>query len=194
MTKGVIRSALTCVLIAFLWLDTSAIGPAQDAPSNIKLIVEKIDRVSENEVHFWLSLRNASASPIYLEGRALLRISSQPFTEQLFLEQWKDGEWHLVVPCLENAPPDIIRLNPGTTISQERGLTNPLNAPCKVRQVIFAGTFRFRLNYFLSEKDARANERNFDLSRPNRPAPHAALSDSFEIPEGSSHLPYAQPE
>jgi hypothetical protein len=182
MIKGIIGSVLSYILLAVTWHQGSAIEPNQHGSGDVKVIVERIERASQKEVHFRLTMVNESASPVFLEGRAIELFPEQTFPEQLYLEQWRDGEWHLVVPCLENAPSSVITLNPGMTISQDRVLTDPVESPCKERRVQFDGRFRFRLEYFLSEQDAKANERNVDSSGANVPAPHVALSDQFEIP------------
>jgi len=182
MSRGVIQSVLTYALIAVICIEPSASEPKQSEPLDVKIIVEKVERVNENEVHFRLSLLNASASPIFLEGRALLLFSEQPIAEKLYLDQWKEGKWHSIAPCLENAPSAVIRLGSQRTINQDRVLTNPLEAPCKERHFQFSGRFRFRLEYFLSERDAKTNERNWDSGGANLPTPRFAASDSFEIP------------
>jgi hypothetical protein len=170
-------SILWCIFTVAMSLGAAANEPSQHDSEQVTIVVNRINRVSPNEVHFQLSLRNATASPVFLEGRAL-----GFFPEQLYLEQWKDGRWHLIAPCLENAPSSVLRLNPGRAVNQDRVLTDPVEAPCKDRHVQLQGKFRFRLEYFLSEQDAKENERNFDASGANLPAPQVVVSASFEIP------------
>jgi hypothetical protein len=181
MIGRIARNSL-CIVTTSVCLCSSAVTANHDVADGVKVVVEKVERVSLNKVYFRLKLLNVLASPVFLDGRALLLLSEQPFAEQLFLDQWKDGEWHSIVPCLENAPSSIFRLNPGKTISQDRVLTDPVEAPCKDRHFLLDGTFRFRLEYFLSEEEAKTNERNFNAPGANLPAPQVAVSASFEIP------------
>jgi len=184
MSKRYLRCIFSYIVIVAICASSPAIKPKLDQAGNVKVFIEEVKRVGQDEVHFRVKLINGSASPVFLGGGPLLLAGTEDdlSVEQPYLEQWKDGEWHLIVPCLENAPPSVIRLNPGKTIIQDRVLTNPVDAPCKERHLQFEGKFRFRLEYFLSEQEAKANERNFGSSRVNLPAPLVAVSDSFEIP------------
>jgi hypothetical protein len=182
MIKGIIGSVSLCILIAISWHQARASEAPQHASGDVKVIVKRIEHVSDKETHFRLSVINESASTVFLEGGAAEISSKEPVFEKLFLEQWKDGGWRLVVPCLENAPSSIIRLNPGKTVNQDRVLTDPVRSACREGHIQFKGRFRFKLEYFQSEQEAKANERQFDLSGVSSPAPHVVASDSFEIP------------
>jgi len=189
MNNSKLARIYLCIFVLASCLSVALIGQSQPRPASIKIIVVKVERVSQDEVHFKLNIHNESRSPVFLESSAELvstRLPNGPgdtsIPEQLYLERWQDGVWHQIVPCLENAPSSVLKLNPGKTVSQDRVLTDPVESPCKDRHVRLEGTFRFRLEYFLSEREAKANESNFDTSGANLPAPRVAVSASFEIP------------
>ncbi len=115
---------------------------------------------------------------MYLEGSNL----GEPVPFPLYLEQWQDKiGWQVLAPCVDLAPSDVVRLKPAKSLIVEERFENPLPSVCKVRNIRFQGKFRFRLDYFLSEKAARRHEENFFSSSqgPNR----LAVSEPFEIPE-----------
>jgi len=182
MTKLMIRNGVSGLLIAAACIAYSMSLPEQRDSGKVRIVVNRIERTSQKEIRFTLIVRNESALPVFLEGSARELSSDQRFIEQLVLEQWKDRGWHIVVPCIENAPASVIKLGPGKTLIQVRVLTNPVESPCKERHIQFEGQFRFTVEYFPSEREAKANESAFGLARGNLPTPNVAVSDSFEIP------------
>ena len=179
MNKNIVNAAVVWSLFASCCFVSSALQASREGAGKITITVKKIERVSIDKVHFWLKLENGSSGYIFLEGSNFGVLD----TEQLYLEQWRPNEgWHTVVPCPDTPPPSVIKLKAGEAINQERVLTNPIHALCMERTVQFEGRFRFRMEYFMSEKDATTNEKNFGLSEHPLPAPHVAVSDPFEIP------------
>jgi hypothetical protein len=179
------RRFLSCALMTTVCLCSSVAEQNLNESNNVKVLVENVERVGLDKIHFRLKLLNLSKSPVFLEARTPIYVERREtgiFPEQLYLEQWTANGWQSIVPCFENAPSFVARLDSGRALIQERELTNPVNAPCKKRRVELWGRFRFRLDYFLSEKDARSNERNFNSSEIPLPNPHVAVSDPFEIP------------
>jgi len=175
--KCIVTIFLSCNLIAFLCVGSSVSQPTQRERSNVKVTVEKVERVNGNEAHFWVKVVNKSATPVFIEAYSL----DTRILEDLYLEQWREREgWHAMFPCLDMAPGGVMKLKPGDAISQEFTLTNPLPTMCKDRNTHFEGRYRFVLNFFNSVKDARTDEKNFFSS--GQSIPLYAGSDPFEIP------------
>ena len=184
MAKVRVPAFLLCGVIILVCLWSSALDPKRIEPSEVRIRVESVERVSSNTVRFRVKLLNTSATPVFLEARAQLRYAdprASGFAEQLFLEQQTADGWKVIVPCLEEASSHVIRLDPGKELSQDRELKDPIIGVCKERHLDFAGKFRFRLSYFLSEKAARNDEKNFGRSETTLPAARIAVSEPFEI-------------
>jgi len=169
---------VTCS-IAFLCIGCSALLFARQAPPSIRVINERVERVSRDEVHFSAKVVNESAKPVFLEG--------SPFDSQaidaLYLEQWRAKEgWKVVVPCRDTYASDAIKLRPGEAITQERELMLPVGSVCKERNIHLEGKFRFRLDYFASKKEVRSYIKRMNSPGPEPPSPKFSVSDAFEIP------------
>ena len=172
---------LTWSLLAVLCAGFSPLQ-ASGEPAGVKVVLERVERVSRDEVHFSLKVANGSGSPVYLAGINFDR----PIPELLFLEQWRTEEgWKIVVPCMDTPPPHVIKLKPNGAITLDLVLNVHQLGVCKERNIQFEGKFRFRLDYFKSEKQARTYLKILD-SRGYQPA-HAAVavSEAFEIPAAS---------
>jgi hypothetical protein len=157
---------------------------ALDEPAEVKVVLERIERVSRDEVHFSLKVANGSGRPVFLAGINFDR----PIPYPLFLEQWRTEEgWKIVVPCMDVPPPHVIKLSPSGAITLDLVLKVPLSGVCKERNIQLEGGFRFRLDYFESEKQARTYLRK--IFSPDWQSAHAAVavSEPFEIP------PYRDP-
>jgi hypothetical protein len=168
---------LACGLIAALYVVFPALLRSQSGPANVQIIVERVERVSSNEADFWLRVVNGSSSPVFIEAHPF----DTTILEDLWLQKWSaEKGWYTVVPCPDNAPAGVFELKPKDAIGQELVLTNPIQALCKERNIAIEGRFRFLVNYFVSEKEARTNEKNYFSS--GQPPPRTVVSEPFEIP------------
>lgn len=178
MRINTLQCALACGLIALLCIGSSPLRSA-DEPACIKIVSERVERVSHDKVHFWLKVVNGPARPVFLTGINY----EKPTPDPLFLEQWRDPEgWKAVAPCVDMPPADVIRLSPNETISLDLVLTLPLPSTCKERNVQLESRFRYRLEYFESAIEARTYVKE-TYSPGHQPASAAvAVSEPFEIP------------
>jgi hypothetical protein len=156
---------------------SSTSQPLQNESSDVKVVVEKVEKVSSDEAHFWLKVVNGSISPVFIEAHPF----DTRILEDIWIQQWSaDKGWHTIAPCLDTSPSGIYKLKQRDSIAQESVLINPLNSICRERYIQIEGKFRFLVNYFLSEKEARTNEKNYFSS--GHPPPHTVVSEPFEIP------------
>ncbi len=178
MHINTLQGFLARSLIAFLCVGFSPLQSV-DEPANVKVVSERVERVSRDEVHFWLKVVNGSSRPVFLVGINLDR----PIPYPLFLEQWRPEEgWTAVAPCVDVAPPDVIRLKPSEVITLDFVLTIPPPRTCNEPNLSLEGRFRYRLDYFESEKEARTHAKEM-YSPGHQPARAAvAVSEPFEIP------------
>jgi len=179
MFTDAIHGFLAWSLLAALGAGGSPLQ-SPDEPTGVKVAVERVERVNRNEVHFWLKVANTSDKSVFLTG---INYESGPLLYPVFLEQWRTNEgWKTVVPCVDAPPPDMIRLGPLGAMTLDLVLKLPLSGVCKERNVPLEGRFRYRLDYFESEKQGRAYLKIIG-SWGYRPA-HAAVavSEPFEIP------------
>ena len=177
--KGRTVSTLLIVwsLIVFLWLGSQNLKSAQYEPAKVRVDIVQIERVNQAEVHFRLKLVNESRESVFVEGSKF----DSPIPLPLYIEQWQaEKGWHIVAPCLDTTPDGVIRLRSAESLTLEPVLAIPLPSVCRERNPRFEGKFRFRLDYFPSENEARTHEMNFDA--PDHPPEHAAVSEPFEIP------------
>lgn len=169
-------------LWSFLVIFGAGPSPARpsDETSHVKVLCEQIERVSRNEVHFRVKIINTSDRPVFLTG---INYESRPQPYPVFLEQWRTKEgWRSVTPCVDTSPPDVIELNPSAAITMDLVLKLPLSRICKQRNIQLEGRFRYRLDYFEDEKQARAYLKDL-YSRGYRPAlAGVGFSDPFEMP------------
>jgi len=158
------------------------ISPVQSSNESVRVtvVVGQVDRVSRDEVHFSVKVSNLSERPVFLTG---INYESGPRLYPVFLEHSRTiGDWKVVAPCMDTPPPDVIKMSPSEAITLDFGLKVPLSGVCKERDVDFDGRFRFRINYFESEKLARTYMKKI-FSRGYQSASAAlALSEPFEIP------------
>jgi hypothetical protein len=171
------ESFLTWSLI-FLGVGSPLLRPSDEA-TNVKIVSERVERVSRDKVHFWLKVVNTPSSPIFLIGLNY----EKPRPYPLFLEQWQGEKgWKAVAPCPDVPPPDVIRLNPSEAMTLDFVLTLPVPTICNERNFQLAGKFRYRLDYFESEKEARAYVKLMYSPDWQRARSPAAVSEPFEIP------------
>jgi hypothetical protein len=172
------------VVLAWSLLAALGVGVApprsSDQSSGVKVVPERVERVSRDEAHFWLKVTNTSDKSVFLTG---INYKSGPLLYPVFLEQWRTNEdWKTVVPCMDTPPSDVIKLDPGRTKTLDLDLKLPLSAICKERDVQLEGKFRYRLDYFENEKEAQTYLKLME-SRGYQPAQaEVAVSDAFEIP------------
>ena len=183
MGINTLKGFLSCSLLAAL---ASGFSPLQssDEPARVKVLVERIERVSRDKVHFWLKVANTSDRPVFLNG---INYESGPSLYPVYLEQSRTKEgWKTVVPCMDTPPPDVIKLKPGGVMTLDLVLELPLSAVCKERNIQLEGRFRHRLEYFESEKQARAYVKKIFSRRWQEARAPVAVSEPFEIPPTSS--------
>lgn len=155
-----------------------------DQPSSLKVLVPLNERVSDSEAHLRLSMTNSSDRPIFLTG---VIYESESHVIPAYLEQEQiSGEWRTVLPCMDTAPPQIIKLDPARQIEERIVLKIPLEGVCKERNIRFEGRFRFRLNYFRSEEQARTYLKTFFSKDAEQVGAAVAVSEAFRIPPFNS--------
>ena len=196
MGTDTLRGFLSCSLLAALSIGFSPLQ-SSDEPARVKVLVERIERVSRDKVQFWLKVTNRSDRPVFLYGidyESLEELLTGPNSEArprrseprlypVYLEQWRRKEgWKIVGPCLDTEPPHVIKLNPGEVMAFDSALVLPLPSVCKVRNIQLQSKFRFRLEYFDSEKQARAYVKRLFSSRWQQARAPVAVSEPFEIP------------
>ncbi len=187
----------------FLWYGLVAAASTQfllahpPKPPRVEIIVERVERAGVDKVDFRLSVTSRSDRPVFFNGidyEAMDRLlmgtdpkapprPSAPSPYPVYLEQWREKEgWMVVVPCMDMAPPDVIELKLGMSMSFDRALELPLSAVCKMRDFQLEGLFRFRLEYFESEKEARAYMRKLFSPHWKEARAPTAVSETFVIP------------
>ena len=87
-----------------------------------------------------------------------------------------------MVPCMDTPPPHVIKLNPGGAMTLDLVLELPLSGVCKERNIQLEGKFRYRLEYFQSEKQVRTYVKTRFSSRWREARAPVAVSEPFEIP------------
>lgn len=151
-----------------------------DASSEVCLLVEKVEKVGHHEVRFVVKIENISSRAIFFTG---IKDERGERLYPVYLEQWRGTEgWKIVVPCMDVPPSDVIKLDPGETMILAPVLQLPLPSVCKVRVIQFEGKFRFRLEYFNNEKQARAYIRKLFSQQWRQAQAPTAVSEPFEIP------------
>lgn len=171
-----------CLL--FFWFIVSP--PATTEPTGAQILIERMKRVSRDEVHFTLRVTNRSDRPIFFSG-----ISDElgQRLDPVHLEQWRSKEGWTAISCIDTPPPHVLRLNPGQTIVQELRLVLPMSVVCKNRITQLEGRFRFRLEFFESEKQARGYMKKLFSPRRQEARAQMAVSEPFEMPpvQNSEH-------
>ncbi len=151
-------------------------------PSNVQVLVERVERVSSDEVHFRVRVTNRSERLVFLTG---IIFESRSQLDPIYLEQQREaGDWKIVVPCMDTPPPHVIKLEPAKPVIEDLVLKVPLEGVCKERNIQLEGNFRFHLYYFDSEAKTRAYLKKF-FSPAGWQDAHAAvaLSEPFKIPQ-----------
>ena len=178
MGNNTVRDSLLYSLLVATSIGFTSSSSNESVP--VEIILERIERVSRDEVHFRLKVSNPSDRAVFLNG---INYESGPRLDPVYLEQWRTKEgWKIVVPCMDTPPPHVIKLNPGEAMTFDLALELPVSAVCKVRDIRLEGRFRFRLEYFDNEKQARAYMRERFSDRWREARAPAAVSKEFEIP------------
>ncbi len=178
MTLGTLQYFLLASSLLVTCIDPWTLG--SDQPPTVEVRVERNERINRNEVRFRVSVTNRSSVPVFLTG---IIYESTSLLDHVYLEQQRvTGDWKIVVPCIDMPPPHVIKLDPAKPKIEDLVLKVPLERVCKVRNIQLEGKFRFRVNYFETEEQARAFLKKF-FSKGGQEA-HAAdaLSEPFEIP------------
>ena len=178
MRRNSLRNFMASSLVAVLYVGSSSFQ-ASAQPAGVKVVVERVERVSRDEVHFSVKIANGLNKTVFLPGANF----GKPNPELLFLEQWREKEgWKTVVHCLDTPPPDLLKLKPNEAMPVEYVLELPLSVVCKERNVKLEGRFRYRLQYFESDREARAYIKK--LFSPSWKEAHApfVVSEPFEMP------------
>ena len=178
MGSRTLRSFSFCGLLVGLFIGFSA--PHSDQHPTVEILVERIERVTHDEVHFWLKVANTSDRTVFLNG---INDESGPRLYPVYLEQWRTKEgWKTVGPCMDTPPPHVIKVNPGGATTLDLVLKLPLFGVCKERNIQLEGKFRYRLEYFESEKQARTYVKKLFSSHWREARAPVAVSEPFEIP------------
>jgi len=150
-------------------------------PSNVEVLVEHVERISGDEAQFRVRITNRSEEAVFLTG-IVYESSSQLYP--IYLEQQRAARnWKIVVPCMDTPPPHVIKLEPAKTMIENLVLKVPLEGVCKERDIQLEGNFRFRLQYFDSEKNARAYMKKLFSADWQDTRSAVALSEPFKIPQ-----------
>ena len=178
MTLNIMGTLLLCCLSLAPSIGFSPF--ASPEPLGPEIIVERLERVSRDEVHFSVKVTNRSDRPIFFSG---INDELGQRLYPVYLEQWRTKERWTPISCIDTPPPDVIKLNPGEAITWDPSVWKlPMVGVCKNRITRWEGKFRFRLEYFDSEKQARAYVKKlFSLRWQEARAP-VAVSEPFEIP------------
>jgi hypothetical protein len=84
---------------------------------------------------------------------------------------------------MDTPPPHIVKLEAGNSMIENLALKVPLEGVCKERNIPFEGKFRFRLNYFDTEENARAHLKKFFSPGWQDQRVPVVLSEPFKIPQ-----------
>jgi hypothetical protein len=155
--------------------------------AGVEISVTRIERLSRDEAHFQVKVRNGSGTSVFLTAIDYARLGvkdgSGPQAYPVYIEQWRGTEgWKIVAPCMDSPPPHVMRLSPAASLIEDRALKVPLGGPCKERNVQLEGKFRFRLDYFQSEAQARHYIETLFSPQWKQARAAAALSQEFEMP------------
>ena len=185
----------------FTFLAASFVGLSQvskNEPVRIDILVERIERVSRDEVHFRVKVRNRSDRSIFLTAINYelfgIKDESGPRPYPVYLEQWRAKEGWTTISCIDTPPPHVVKLNPSEMISEESWAKLPMSVICRNRIAAWEGKFRFRLEYFESEKQARAYVKKIFSRRWREAHAAVALSEPFEIPSASNPEAHPRPK
>jgi len=173
-----LRYALCASLLLLMFIDPWNVG--SDQPPRAVVRVENNERIGRNEARFRVSVTNSSGVPVFLTG---IIYESGPPLYPVYLEQKRVMKgWQIVVPCIDTPPPRVIRLDSAVRMVEDLALKVPLEGVCKERDLQIEGKFRFRVDYFESEAQARLYLKKFFSNSSDKPHAAVALSEPFEIP------------
>jgi len=176
-----VRNLMLCLLLLASPTESSLIPfPESVGP---EILVERIKRVSRDEVHFSLKVTNRSDRPVFLLG---IDRKSEPSLHPVHLEQWQPKDGWKSSNCMDMPPPHVIKLDPGEAITKEFWLQLPMSVVCRNPITRLEGKFRFRVEYFESEKQARAYVEKLFSRRWKDARAAVAVSEPFEIPPPAS--------
>lgn len=165
-------------LLLLAWPETSTCR--LDQPSSVEVLVERVKRISNDEAHFRVRVANTSKQPVFLTG---IIYESRSILSPIYLEKQHAAEgWKIVVPCMDTPPPHVIKLEPAKPMTENLVLKVPLEGVCKERNIQLEGKFRFRVDYFEGEDQARASLKKFFSKGVQEAHAAVALSEPFEIP------------
>lgn len=188
------RSLVVVTSIGYAWTHSGELP-------RVEILVEHVERVSREEVDVQLKVTNRSSKPVFLTGVDWRKVTNRGRPvfeggiddelgrriEPVYLEQWRNNEgWKIVGPCMDTPPPHVLTLNPGKVMAFDSILALPLPSICKERNIQLEGKFRFRVEYFESEKQARAYIGKLFSARWKQAHAAAAVSEPFEIPPAPS--------
>jgi hypothetical protein len=175
---------MRCFFCCFLAACTAGFLPVvAQRPGGPEVAVERFRRVSHREVHFWVKIANKGDQPVFLTG---IRYETGPSLFPVYLDQWDPKEGWKSYFCLDMPSPHTIKLNPGEGMTEELWWKLPMSAVCKNPITKLEGKFRFRVEYFASEKEARAYVKKLFSPKWRDARAPMAVSESFEIlPEPS---------
>ena len=173
-----IRTLGTFLVGSLLVVSSFGFSPfSTDEPARVEIVVERVERVSHDEVHFWLKVSNKSEGPVFLAG---INYESGPRPLLLFIEQWRTKEGWKRSYCMDTPPPDVIELNPAEAMTFDLVLELPMSVVCGNRITQLEGKFRFQLEYFESEKQVRTYVKKLFSQRWREARAPVALSEPFE--------------
>jgi hypothetical protein len=165
-------------------------------PPGVGIAIEGLKRISTDEVHLTVKITNNLDHSIFLAGNNYDFLSVLPHEtaerrpgpspELVFIEHRRVTEDWKTITCLENPPPNVIKLNPNQAITHVIWWNIPMRGVCKNFINRWEGQFRFRLEYFDSEKQARAYVRNFYSATREEVHRELAFSEPIEIPPVAS--------
>lgn len=184
MGDDTLRGLLFCCLL-LASLIGSTLLPSQ-SPARPEVVVERFKRVSRDEVHFWLKISNKADQPVFLTG---FKYESGPSPFPVYLDQWRPEDGWNSYFCMDTPPPAVIKLNPSETITQVLWWKLPMSVVCKNPITKLEGKFRFRVEYFASEKQARAYLKTLFSPRWREARAPFAASAPFEIPATAERAP-----
>ena len=177
LTKA-LANVLRAILVMLVFAGFSGVAWGQSP--KVAVVVDKIERVGQNEVRWRVKVTNNSERPVFCTG---IIYPCGPRRLDVYLEQWLGEEgWQLVAPCQDMAPPDVIQLKPAVPVVEERELEVPLSSVCKRRDIQLEGQFRYRVDIFESRAQASLYLEKFFSKDADKPHPTSAYSEPFEIP------------
>lgn len=176
-----IRTAGHISLVSlFLLVPTESSTCHPDERSKVEILVQRVERISDDQARFGVSVTNRSGQSVFSTG---IVYESGPQLYPLYLEQKRvKGGWQIVLPCIDTPPPKVIELKPAVSMVENLTLRVPFEGVCKQRNLKIEGKFRFRVDYFETETQAQLYLKNFLSSDRDKPHATIAVSAPFEVP------------